>query len=59
MTPVGRTLEQAAAEEQARLVAAAAARWDPWLELLLPVGIAAISLALVAVVAGLLAVMLP
>ncbi len=55
--PAGRTVEEAAAEEQARLDAAAAARWDPLLELLVPVGIVVAGLLGLAGAAGLLAVM--
>lgn len=54
--PAGRTVEAAAAEEQARLAAASAARWDPVLELALPVGVAALGLIGLAVAAALWAV---
>ncbi len=55
--PAGRTVEQAAAEEQARLAAASAARWDPRLELLVPLLSVAVAVLGLAGAAVLLAVM--
>ncbi len=52
----GRTVEQAAAEELAARTAAAAERWDPWLELLLPILVVGGGFGSVAAVAALWAV---
>ncbi len=54
--PAGRTVEQAAAEERDRLTEAKAARWDPVLEVAVPVTIAVAVVAVGVAVAVLLAV---
>ncbi len=55
----GRTVEDAAREARDRLAAASAARWDPWLELVVPLVSVAAAVFGLAVAAGLLAVMSP
>ncbi len=53
----GRTVEQASEEEVAARARVAAARWDPWRELLAPIVIVLAAVFGLAAAVGLLAVM--